>query len=402
MPGPSHGMQDVATWRTAPRQPFTRQRCATEKRLSRASPPNTTGLPTDASSRWWRPAVLVWAVAGGPHIPAFWLIVPAAVFVALAVGHARLLRRRDEARRAVEFYARGLARIEDRWEGLGPEGLAFLPEDHPYAADLDLFGAGSIFQLLSTARLGGGERMLANWLLSAASPDQVRARQAAVDELRARLDLRERLALVGAEIAGFLDTTQLAAWGQAPARLTGCGRELSPPSWPSQTPPACAPLFSLMPERDGSPHLPCCRQVSRCGGVLRCRACSRRRMHRFITSIFLPRCWRSSKAKRARRRSSARSGRRLTTTGEPASVRIHQLRRLDGSPVVAAQPVLRTGCRHPVVGHAIRVGDRSVAAAERTARRRLGRRRERIRGVVLAVRLRVRAPWRSVSGNRGG
>ncbi len=166
-------------------------------------------------------AVLIWAVVGRLQVPAYWLIVPAAVFGALAVAHARLLRRRDEARRAVEFYARGLARIEDRWEGLGPEGLAFLPEDHPYAADLDLFGAASIFQLLSTARLGGGERMLANWLLSAASPDQVRARQAAIDELRARVDLRERLALVGAEVAGFLDTSQLAAWGQAPARLTG-------------------------------------------------------------------------------------------------------------------------------------------------------------------------------------
>ena len=93
-----------------------------------------------------------------------------------------------------------------------------------YAADLDLFGRGSLFQLISTARLGGGERMLAGWLLTAASTEEVRRRQASVDELRPQIDLRERLALAGDEIAGYLDTSQLAAWGQAAPLL--------PVGWP--------------------------------------------------------------------------------------------------------------------------------------------------------------------------
>ena len=167
---------------------------------------------------------LGWAVVGPLKISALWLLLPGVVFAALAVIHARVLRRRDDARRAAAFYRRGLARIDGKWHGTGSEGAAYQPEDHPYAADLDLFGRGSLFQLISTARLGGGERMLAGWLLTAASPEVIRRRQASVDELRPQIDLRERLALAGDEIAGHLDTSQLAAWGQAAPLL--------PVGWP--------------------------------------------------------------------------------------------------------------------------------------------------------------------------
>jgi hypothetical protein len=66
--------------------------------------------------------------------------------------------------------------------------------------------------------------MLASWLLHSAPPEEVRRRQTSVNELKPHVDLRERLALAGGEIAGYLDTTQLAAWGQAPSPLR--------PGWP--------------------------------------------------------------------------------------------------------------------------------------------------------------------------
>ncbi len=165
-----------------------------------------------------------WAVVGPPQLSAFWLLAPAAIFAALAIAHARVLRQRDAGRRAADFYRRGLARINGQWHGTGSEGLTHLPEDHPYAADLDLFGHGSLFQLVSSARLGGGEQMLASWLLQAAPTEDVRRRQASVNELRPQIDLRERLALAGDDIAGYLDTRQLAGWGQAPSALQ--------PGWP--------------------------------------------------------------------------------------------------------------------------------------------------------------------------
>ena len=82
--------------------------------------------------------------------------------------------------------------------GKGATGDRFRDESHPYSDDLDLFGKGSLFQLLSTARTRPGEEMLASWLLARAPVEELRARQQAIDELRPMLDLREDLAVLGA------------------------------------------------------------------------------------------------------------------------------------------------------------------------------------------------------------
>ncbi len=119
------------------------------------------------------------------------------------------------AHRAVDFYSKGLARLEGRWSGQGVKGLEYLDLQHPYAADLDLFGEGSLFELMCTARTRAGEEALASWLLTAAKPEMIRERQAAVDELRPRLDLREDLELLGVEVRGGLDPAALFVWGQA-------------------------------------------------------------------------------------------------------------------------------------------------------------------------------------------
>ena len=98
--------------------------------------------------------------------------------------------------------------------------LAFRTIHIPYAGDLDLFGTGSLFELLCTARTRTGEDTLASWLLQAAAPEEIRARQAAVAELRPLLDLREDLALLGSDVPAGVDFDALAAWGAEPPLLT--------------------------------------------------------------------------------------------------------------------------------------------------------------------------------------
>jgi hypothetical protein len=150
----------------------------------------------------------------------WWLTVPALAFLVLAIVHDQVLTSLDRARRAVDVYDRGLARIEDRWAGDGPTGADYLPQDHPYASDLDLFGQGSLFQLLSGARLHAGERTLATWLLGPADPATIVGRHAAIDDLRDRMDVRERLALAGDSVSTWLDTAALVAWGAQPPLLS--------------------------------------------------------------------------------------------------------------------------------------------------------------------------------------
>ena len=120
---------------------------------------------------------MAWIVIFRGTLSVWWLLVPAAAFIALAVVHARVLEAQRRALRAVKFYEAGLARMDDRWMGAGETGERFHNPAHPYAEDLDLFGRGSLFELLSAARTPAGEEMLAAWLCAPAPPDVVLARQ---------------------------------------------------------------------------------------------------------------------------------------------------------------------------------------------------------------------------------
>ena len=98
--------------------------------------------------------------------------------------------------------------------GTGETGERFQSSSHPYSRDLDLFGAGSLFELLCTARTRVGQETLAKWLLEPASPEHVRARQEAVVDLRSRLDLREDLAVLADEARSLTPAEALATWGE--------------------------------------------------------------------------------------------------------------------------------------------------------------------------------------------
>lgn len=170
----------------------------------------------------WRRAVfvagvvMIWIVLS-PGWLAWWsLVLPVIGYLILVVVHERISQARRRFDRAAEFYERELQRLEDRWAGRGELGERFLDRSHPYAEDLDIFGKGSLFELLCTARTRAGEETLASWLLAPAPLDAVRARQAAVTELQPRLDLREAFALLGDDLRSGVEPEALAAWAQAP------------------------------------------------------------------------------------------------------------------------------------------------------------------------------------------
>ncbi len=153
----------------------------------------------------------------GPHLVAPWMLaVPVLAFIGLAAWHSRVLRRKTLAARALAFYDGCLARLDNRWIDKPDTGQRFQNSAHVYADDLDLFGQGSLFQLLSTSRTTAGEQTLADWLLAPASQAEALARQGAIAELSTRLDLREDLALLGEDIHASLSVDRIERWGTAP------------------------------------------------------------------------------------------------------------------------------------------------------------------------------------------
>jgi hypothetical protein len=150
-----------------------------------------------------------------------WCALSAAAFAGAVWYHGRVRRELESAERAAEFYRQGLARMEDRWPGSGQRGERFEDPHHVYASDLDLFGSGSLFELLSTARTRMGEETLARWLLAPATVETIRERHACIAELRARLDLREQLSVLGVTGGVAVHPERLLQWATTPNDFTG-------------------------------------------------------------------------------------------------------------------------------------------------------------------------------------
>jgi MutS domain V len=178
--------------------------------------------------------VLVWLSLLRHTISFWWLAVPLAAFVAVAACHTKVLRQLASAERAVIFYRNGMARVEDRWSGLGETGERFHDPHHPYAADLDLFGKGSLFELLSAARTRIGEETLAQWLLNPAPLHSILDRQNAIAELRSLLDFREDLVVAGEDARTGVHPSDLKNWAE------------SPPQFRSSLLPIVAPTLAVM------------------------------------------------------------------------------------------------------------------------------------------------------------
>lgn len=167
--------------------------------------------------------VLIAAVILTAWLAGWWALLPVALFIVLVVVHDRVITARRRAARSAAFYGRGLARVSGAWSGTGAAGSEFFDEHHPYAGDLDLFGKGSVFELICIAATQAGRARLAQWLtVPAESAEEIRSRQRAVEELRERLDLREELAVLAGEVTGAIEQAKVDAWGaQAPLLQRG-------------------------------------------------------------------------------------------------------------------------------------------------------------------------------------
>lgn len=141
-------------------------------------------------------------------------------FVLLVWRHGRARRRErwfDELQR---LQGEGLARLARSWDGLPDPGPSPVSRDHPYAADLDVFGGVSLRALLSTVSTAPGRHTLDGWLSGPSTPEQIRARQEAVRTLAGQVDVRDHLAAHGrltgdpsmASLRAFVD------WCQEPDR----------------------------------------------------------------------------------------------------------------------------------------------------------------------------------------
>jgi hypothetical protein len=151
------------------------------------------------------------AVIVSHRLPPWTIILPVAA-LAITTQQAQKHRRRVlKLLSAREYYDKGGARLRHEWDSLD-DGKDFIDRDHIYAPDLDLFGRGSLFELLCSARTHAGRETLSSWMKNPAGRDEVLARQAVVSELRARHDVRESVASAGSSTVFTLRPRTIRAW----------------------------------------------------------------------------------------------------------------------------------------------------------------------------------------------
>jgi hypothetical protein len=171
-------------------------------------------------------ALLAWWGGGaGATGPARWL--PA---LAAAAAFAYLVRRHGRARdaeREVAALERVNADAEHRllreWAELPAPPDISVPGDHPYAADLDVFGVASLWQLFPAVTAAPARQTLSRWLLAPAEPAEVLERQTAVAELSDQLDFRDALAVLAGRVGEVRpqELERFMRWDAGEAWLTG-------------------------------------------------------------------------------------------------------------------------------------------------------------------------------------
>lgn len=174
--------------------------------------------------RLWAAPLVVWSVA----------VLMVALFIFL-VGRQRAARARAlDLEVKIKFCAHGRARARRDWAVLP----VIVPDDtlpdHPYAADLELFGRPALTQLCGPLHTQHGQRTVRGWLLTRAAPEQIQARQEAIRQLAHEIDYRDELAAATHRTIGpgqqrldrFIDWVATTRLPQPPAVLVWLARAI--------------------------------------------------------------------------------------------------------------------------------------------------------------------------------
>jgi len=122
------------------------------------------------------------------------LLVGSVIFAYLIVVHKDLKNKHKYISNLEEIYTSSIMRLEGGWIEFQDGGVEFKDEEHSYSYDLDIFGQGSLFQWINTAKTHMGRFRLANSLkYPYDNKEIINKRQQSINELSKKLWWRQRL-----------------------------------------------------------------------------------------------------------------------------------------------------------------------------------------------------------------
>lgn len=109
------------------------------------------------------------------------------LFAFFVKRQSKLEKQRDEHQAFLDVNTNELTLKSER-KNIYSSGEEFEDDSHPYTADLDVFGAYSLFTMVNRCATALGVKQLALWLQRASSADTVKKRQEAVAEIAEDLE----------------------------------------------------------------------------------------------------------------------------------------------------------------------------------------------------------------------
>lgn len=148
---------------------------------------------------------------------AWWLSLFIFFFITLVLIHELVVTKQIKTQYKVDFFTRGLDRINGEWHKNQIDHKLELVKDHLFAHDLEIFGKDSLFNLLCTAFTQSGKEQLQNWLSNTPSKSLIEDRQIAAQELSEQVDFRLKLSVEAAGLEHTIHPERLIKWAKSEA-----------------------------------------------------------------------------------------------------------------------------------------------------------------------------------------
>lgn len=138
------------------------------------------------------------------------------LFGYLAIQHKRVRNRLQFSQILIKINQKGMDRLSGEWVNFSDTGEEFIEEEHPYAADLDLFGKASIFQWINSAQTPEGRDTLQRFLKQPLKDrPEILIRQEAIRECADKIAWRQQFEAEGILVSGkFQNTEALLNWAE--------------------------------------------------------------------------------------------------------------------------------------------------------------------------------------------
>lgn len=170
--------------------------------------------------------IMIFAANGWVVPVAGTAVIGAVSFVATLRAYNQIAADKKRVDLLIQINEAELLRTGNNLSAFSP-GNEFLHRNHDYAADLDVFGHHSLFQLLNRTTTESGARLLADWLTAPADRSTIDGRQEAVRELAANLDWRQDFQVSGMQFETTKSDYQLLLkWIEEPEQFLSSGKRL--------------------------------------------------------------------------------------------------------------------------------------------------------------------------------